>query len=1117
MLLTRSWSKSRLLATCFSVFPAKIHSDAIKNFQFAVYKGRWGSVIEAAAAVWDIKDILRSAWGLRKYNFGGGQNQDRDADEFRSLKLEVANEAIISDKFWAYCCMIVHASEVLQNIALWSESCPCHDDLVVRAHDSASRQRAFKEKIGRPTCPMSTRRAPELACGALSVFMDTLFARNDADLLLQDVVRQAPNRVRTIVNSDFEKFRRHVLLTIDIKMAFWSQLPWILFGVAHHDVELARRAGERAIVLFDADNAGEFGAYHWLSLTACAPGSVGRGQLAQFCQGTASLSELPFLHQLASKLRFAMVSERWVEGRHALIKKTLAPCNHAGAVHIAYSGLIPSIRKMISDDPNALSTLATCARSTRNPGLAAKAVGMWHHPVVQEALRVSGGRHSDLHHKQRPEVVKAIFHVDDPTLFRSLPDSLNMPPPPPLPPSDAPPAGGAEEDARQADDDIGPGGIEPRVERDVHESGGSLHDQLWRQHMLQRVRDVTDEVGQEGGEQRDLIFSIGRRDDPFPPRALPKLLELLTPKQAVLSRDDDDLFDFVPERPPSTSENSKENVSGHYFFSIVCQNPGDKVVSLRQATVQRKSMAVSQLHVVHSTPGANGYCLMKMDMSSRSEAEALILTSSSFELPCANSCAFWKVDPSTFYTFQGFGLQGIDVDILQKLVNPLLACFDTDEKRRKPYVLTSHHATAATQDVLAKLCASGIVEELPKSSHNATEWSLTLSGFFRIESLRRISDPCALVEPRSSVAKRDLSTLELHTLLLRAGWTCRVKESRGERPKPYKVGSPKVWWLRQKQEKFQRLYFDVLLEAETHKQEVAHCQPDAYYEALAEGREYKKNSRKRDAVFDFFGENTEAPPQKRRAIPKRDSKTLPRKKPPAKKPRKVEGEPLVEPPSSSEGSGSSGSSSSSTSSNNIPDEEPPVAAAAVSPSGIAVSDAPSVAAAVLSEEVIDVVVDLPDVSGPEALVEALPAVLPAPKRRGRAKAKESSRAPRGSGGDRMFGYALGTDFWGAYKFTPVKDATGLEVVGMEAQCYRECHKDRLRCTKQMSYSVHGGEEMTLRKLKLWCLCGELCDTRIHHRDVKLPKIIPEDAELNASLDAQIDRSVSGAAGSGLVR
>ena len=93
-----------------------------------------------------------------------------------------------------------------------------------------------------------------------------------------------------------------------------------MFGLADHRIEYARACARRVLNLFDASPS-----THWLAVCLCELGSIGRAQIEGFIAGT-SLECLPELEIQVAKMRFVVVVERWIEGRHALAQTKFLSC-----------------------------------------------------------------------------------------------------------------------------------------------------------------------------------------------------------------------------------------------------------------------------------------------------------------------------------------------------------------------------------------------------------------------------------------------------------------------------------------------------------------------------------------------------------------------------------------------------------------------------------------------------------------------------------------------------------------------------------------------------------------------------------------------------------------------
>ena len=448
-LLSKKFTRQRLLETCFVEEPLSFFRADFHEFSASVYEGRWGSVSSAVGKLLLLEKPLRLGWNLSKYKFGKpGAHQPRQGEaDSHHVDIDAVDGAIACNEFWAYCHMVDVVAESVEVIMRFGESCQCHWSWT--AFDGPVRhtpKRLLSEKNARAhgeRCPMQGLRAPELAAGALRSLLQDLAQRGQAQLLLATPVARLAPAARTRVFDDFARARRYLAFAFTIKTSFWEQLPWALFAIAHDDVGKARDAACRCLRLYEA--AGPDIRQQRLVADCCTPGSIGRRQLAAFRDG-AELSALPSLEFLVSRMRFAPVVERWIESRHALAKRVLNMSPVTTALHLAFHLTLPRVRLRLAggsaEVSRAVHHLAQHCKAVRSAAKALVAVGFWQHPGIQEVFARLPGRR-ELNTKGRSAVVEVLFHVDGKTLMQPLPMFGQTPPPPPGPrgPPALPPPG----------------------------------------------------------------------------------------------------------------------------------------------------------------------------------------------------------------------------------------------------------------------------------------------------------------------------------------------------------------------------------------------------------------------------------------------------------------------------------------------------------------------------------------------------------------------------------------------------------------------------------------------------------------------------------------------------
>jgi hypothetical protein len=237
-LLANKFTRDRLVETCFARHPYSVYrSDYLNYSGRKVFSGRWGTVLEACKKILPLERSLRAAWSLGLYR--GGRGHDRDGEG--AVNLELVNEAISNPYFWAYLRMADRLGEALSEISGWSETCPCHGSVVALAGPERHRTRGMKARIGLDSCPLNARRAPECAAGELRQLLRRLLDIVSTEILLDPATIQCSDAQRQTLLIDFARAKGHIQLVMTTKLSHWEQLPHVLFGIAHHDVTIARR------------------------------------------------------------------------------------------------------------------------------------------------------------------------------------------------------------------------------------------------------------------------------------------------------------------------------------------------------------------------------------------------------------------------------------------------------------------------------------------------------------------------------------------------------------------------------------------------------------------------------------------------------------------------------------------------------------------------------------------------------------------------------------------------------------------------------------------------------------------------------------------------------------
>ena len=100
-------------------------------------------------------------------------------------------------------------------------------------------------------CTMAGRRGTEPAACAAKEVLANLFGVKTA-VVIESVSKLLPEE-QVIVLDSFEMGQAHMVRILQQKLAFWTQLPFLLAGVVYWDTAKARPIGQQAIDLYEQD------------------------------------------------------------------------------------------------------------------------------------------------------------------------------------------------------------------------------------------------------------------------------------------------------------------------------------------------------------------------------------------------------------------------------------------------------------------------------------------------------------------------------------------------------------------------------------------------------------------------------------------------------------------------------------------------------------------------------------------------------------------------------------------------------------------------------------------------------------------------------------------------
>ena len=147
--------------------------------------------------------------------------------------------------------------EVPPQLASFGEQCPCHFPAMIHMNNYSRRkfiEHLFGDNV--TTCPCAGMVAPELVSGQLHEYGRCVWQDLQASLRLLKPLPGATSMSASdwdILCGDCEKGQKHMMALLQLKTNFWTKLPWMLAGLAHADISVARRIAREAIQQFDKD------------------------------------------------------------------------------------------------------------------------------------------------------------------------------------------------------------------------------------------------------------------------------------------------------------------------------------------------------------------------------------------------------------------------------------------------------------------------------------------------------------------------------------------------------------------------------------------------------------------------------------------------------------------------------------------------------------------------------------------------------------------------------------------------------------------------------------------------------------------------------------------------
>ncbi|CAE7253113.1 unnamed protein product [Symbiodinium necroappetens] len=359
--LTAEETKQQLLTGCFSQGDAHAFYNQIAAVSHTVHEKRWNTIATAIELAADLEVALRAGWDLDDFMRGRKPPSSRQEDTSPAVafgvNLQQVDEAIHSDFFWASIKVFLEVARVQRQAVRFVTSCPCHYGLSRTGVDQAVLDKW-------DSCPMRGRRCPEICGGDFFAMMQETMQAGSVSLEMQ-LPRSLSQEEKLKLLRDFELSRQMLLTTYVVKLSFWSQAPFAVVGIAHHDPAIRMKSCVTCLQLKSDHPKIQLLQKHE---------DVVRAFLVAGCLWDET-GAFNVLKELAAEVRLFFSTAWRVEGQHAKTRRAVdhAPCRSAAFVSFLHRKL--EFAAHLRAHPEAAVEVAELMGRALNGVAAAKALG----------------------------------------------------------------------------------------------------------------------------------------------------------------------------------------------------------------------------------------------------------------------------------------------------------------------------------------------------------------------------------------------------------------------------------------------------------------------------------------------------------------------------------------------------------------------------------------------------------------------------------------------------------------------------------------------------------------------------------------------------------------------
>ena len=766
--------RERFLATCVSANSED--RRLFKNFSGSLYEKRWGAVISFLRKLVPLLVAFEKHWNHDKYLHAYHQRDGAGAEADEGVRFVAADlsAALGSSMFHAYIQMVMSLFNVVEDLSSWFEGCACHQAQLKRQKGKHTRSSRKEIELCGPYafCPMKGKRAPELAAGCLNEVFSKLVNLGKTSLLKVIQVRKLGAEDEVLVMQDFEAGRSYIQLGLQVKMNFWSKLPWRLAALSHTDAAVARAAAADMLET-TAGLAGFEGdaslVHHPTTLHFLGNGSLLRPMIQEFANGEAMHD---FLRSEACKLAFMPVVERSIEAKHSLISRRVQKNWRSGRI-VSLTLRVPDIKAEIAADATYLQTLVEAFAETRDPMRAARQLGIQEHPDLVSAV------FDRWHHARVTGIVnRIVYRCDLQSKFES---------------HAAVRAGHDRESGKRARL------AQKEMQRIVQASpappaGPRTEEERYTSMLRLAIEDHFTQL--TSARSQPCVYSLDVSSDPTGSAPALTALDAAFEGQEVVgvararatdSRLISDVEDAAQE--PKLYFEGAEIV----HFQVVHASPSNMhTVPMPRAAGTRLTKgqyAVSIHSLVEDGDGFRHIALEPVTQGQTSVAILSGLAAGRLDVLQETFTQF-SLGPLS-YNIKGFKAQGCSCSAE---VSQLVRCcaFPAGDGRCE---VPLENGRVPRQ--WEELEAAGFIECVSENEDNMKDYVFTEAGAAGIQAVVTLVEPKLVCQPRSDLALTDLSVYELIKKLEDSGWTwsCLPTKTQQKKELCYSADSDKTWYF----------------------------------------------------------------------------------------------------------------------------------------------------------------------------------------------------------------------------------------------------------------------------------------------------------------------------------